>query len=209
LEESCSPSVFLLDDGFQHRRLHRDLDVVLIDCINPFGGGEVFPLGKLREPAAALERADVIVLTRVAPGRPCAEIERRLREWNSRAPIFRAYTRVRAPLPAGKVAAFCGLGNPEAFWRMLAEMGITPVCRRAFPDHHRYLASELMQFSEQAAALGAEVLLTTEKDAMNLPDDAHRLVAPLELSTVSISFEVEDGERLLRMVPVRPKVRSG
>ncbi len=90
LEEKYRPDIFLLDDGFQHTRLRRDLDLVLIDALNPFGGGAVFPLGNLREPLSALSRAGAFVIMRAAPEREYAGIVRQLRVFNPPAPIFRA-----------------------------------------------------------------------------------------------------------------------
>jgi len=129
VEEKFAPDVFILDDGFQHLRLRRDLDIVLIDALNPFSGGEVFPLGGLREPLSALARADAFVITRSSPEREYRGIRNRLRTLNASAPVFRASVaplywineRTRAPghPPEGPVAAFCGLANPASFWQSL------------------------------------------------------------------------------------------
>ena len=90
LESRFHAEVILLDDGFQHWRLERQLDIVLIDSLDPFSGDALFPMGRLREPLAALERADVFLITRAEPGRPLDGIATRLRRYNSRAPIFRS-----------------------------------------------------------------------------------------------------------------------
>ncbi len=177
MEERLRPGVFLLDDGFQHARLARSLDIVLIDALDPFGGGEPFPLGRLREPCSALARADVIVITRCEAAANPGAIERRIRAHNSKAPVFRcrvlprAWINARSGAPAagppGPFAAFCGLANPAAFWRTLP----LPVLRRAFPDHHRYSEADLRRLSRDARAAGAEALVTTEKDFFNLPQN--------------------------------------
>jgi tetraacyldisaccharide 4'-kinase len=212
MEAELAPDIFLLDDGFQHVQLHRDHDVVLIDANDPEAGG-VFPAGRLRERLSALGRATEIVITRVEAGQDVQAIESRMRQYNSQAPIFRSRVIPRewvdaasgvasavAELKFSRVAAFCGLGDPRAFWRTLEEMGIEVVTQREFADHHRYRASELRQFAGQAAATGVTALITTEKDAMNLCEDAALAVAPLQLHWLRIGVEIDsEHEFLLRI----------
>lgn len=187
--------VFLLDDGFQHWRLDRDIDIVLIDVLDPFAGG-VFPVGRLREPWSALERADCIVLTRGQKGEEYPALVREIRKYNAEAPVFRSWLRevewrdaFGMPGDVGaKPAAFCGLGNPDSFWRSLDRIGIPKDKRRAYPDHHQYQITEL-----QEMAGGHDTLLTTEKDLMNLPagwEDA--LGNKVRLLWLSIGIEMED-----------------
>lgn len=173
LLSSHAADVLVLDDGFQHWALHRDIDIVLVDAINPLAGGAVLPLGRLREPPAALARASVIVLMRVEQGGHYDGIEKEIRRWNPRAPLFRARLVERgwvniktgeSGVPDGPCAAFCGLGNPESFWRSIFRQNIQVAARRAFPDHHKYTAEDLQRLSALAPTL-----VTTEKDAMNLP----------------------------------------
>ncbi|MDP9115245.1 MAG: tetraacyldisaccharide 4'-kinase, partial [Acidobacteriota bacterium] len=150
MERHFAPGVFLLDDGFQHRKLARQHDIVLIDGLNPFGGG-VFPLGRCREPAEGLARATAIVVSRAEPGQHNTGLERQLRRYNRNAPIFRCrvvpreWVDVNSSLavPATqpgftKVAAFCGLGNPRSFWSTLEELKLDLVFHWAFEDHHSY-----------------------------------------------------------------------
>ncbi len=213
LEERFRPDVILLDDGFQHWRLARRLDLVLIDAQDPFGGGALFPLGRLREPPAALERADVILITRADPERPLAGIEAQVRAWNRRAPIFRSrvvalgwveLTTGASELPekfsGRRAAAFCGLANPNSFWRTLAGLGCRPVVRWTFPDHHHYRPRQLRRLAADAHRHGAEILLTTEKDVMNLPQGAAELLAPLGLYWLRIGLQIEDEESFLASV---------
>src|SRR6185369_15478269 len=160
------PDVFLLDDGFQHFGLWRSANIVLIDALDPLGGG-VFPLGRLREPFEALTRAWTVVITR-AENRH-AGIERLIRQYNPKVPIFRARVIAKGELPSGRLAAFCGLGQPGTFWRTLDTLGIQAAPRLVFPDHHRYTANDMEEIGRQAADAGAEALVTTEKDMMNLP----------------------------------------
>jgi len=192
MQRELNPDIFLLDDGFQHFRLQRDRNVVLIDALDPLGGG-VFPLGRLREPFTALARATAVVIMR-AEGHHMG-IENLIRRYNSRAPIFRARVLPQGNLPTGPVAAFCGLGQPRTFWRTLEALGIKAAPRLVFPDHHRYTAGDLAEIRRQAADAGAQALVTTEKDMMNLPSG---IVLPLEIYCLRIGIEIENEAELLR-----------
>jgi tetraacyldisaccharide 4'-kinase len=212
IEEQLRPDIFLLDDGFQHFRLDRRQDIVLIDAADPLGGG-VFPLGRLREPLSALARATAIVVTRVEPGQQIIGIERLVRRYNAKAPVFlsRVVPRYWVDTSTGvardldesalrRVVAFCGLGSPRAFWRTLENLPVEVVGRQAFRDHYRYGAEDLKKLAAVATAAGAEALVTTEKDAMNLPPDAPALLAPHKLFWLKIGVEIENEEELLRMI---------
>lgn len=196
LEAQLTPGIFLLDDGFQHVRLKRDLDIVTIDVTNPWGGG-LFPLGQRREPLAALVRAGAIVLTRVPCGASTSGIEKTIRQHNAKAPVFRSRMVSEAWEGPRKVGAFCGVGSPESFWRTLEELGLEVVYRRAFRDHHRYRTGELEEIARESAAMGAEALAVTEKDMMNLPQGVR---LPLPIHCVRIRVEIENEEELLRLV---------
>lgn len=169
---------FLLDDGFQHLRLARDLDIVLIDATNPFGGGRLLPSGRLREPKSALRRADLVVITRSSHA---PALEAMIRRYTP-ASIFFATIRVDGIARAAALAspdlpvpewrsrrffAFCGIGNPSAFFASLREWGIKPVATAVFPDHHRYSESDRARLQADAQAVGADALLCTEKDSLN------------------------------------------
>lgn len=195
--------IFLLDDGFQHARLERDLDIVLIDGLDPFGQGGVVPLGRLREPLSALNRAGVFVVTRAEEDLRYRAICSELREYNPSAPIFRTRILARSwcdyrtgscvnDLGVRRVAAFCGLGNPENFWRTLESLGLEVVFRWAFEDHHTYKPFELQRIAHQARACGAEILVTTEKDRTNCPNHLESAIAPLSLAWLEIEFELEN-----------------
>jgi len=192
LERELKPDVFLLDDGFQHFRLHRNHDIVLIDALDPLGSG-VFPLGRLREPLPALARATAVVITR-AENRHTG-LERLIRRYNSNAPIFRARVVALDEIPPGPVAAFCGLGQPRTFWRTLDTLGIKASPRLVFRDHHRYTTSDLEEIGRQAAEAGAQALVTTEKDFANLPAG---VPLPLTIHCLRIGIEIENEAELLR-----------
>jgi tetraacyldisaccharide 4'-kinase len=168
-------SLFLLDDGFQHARLHRDLDVVVLDGLDPLAGGYVFPAGRLREPAAALRRANAIVITR-SEGRRFDGLRKILPH---DVPVFYGTTRMtgwvdnatgeRLPtdaLQGTQVYAFCGLGNPESFRRTLEQAGCIVAGFHAYPDHHPYTEADVVAIE---AASADRTIVTTEKDAVRLP----------------------------------------
>jgi tetraacyldisaccharide 4'-kinase len=169
---------FILDDGFQHLQLWRDVDIVLLDAMTPFGGGQLLPAGRLREPSSALARADIVVITRTesSPG-----IESAIRR-HSAAPIFYAQpkldsirkvengnlTPAAASSPAGGLFAFCAIGNPNGFIQTLRESRIGLVGHKFFPDHHRFTATDANQILREAIDRGAAGLICTEKDLYNL-----------------------------------------
>lgn len=177
--------LILLDDGFQHRRLARDLDIALLDASAPFGFEHVFPRGMLREPIAGLERANVVCLTRAdqlaAPDRDM--IRRRVAKlapmaaWceAAHAPSelrnARGQTRPIAAIAGRRVAAFCGIGNPTAFRRTLDELGGEIAFWREFPDHHAYSASDRAELAAAIGGTSSELVLTTHKDLVKLPVD--------------------------------------
>jgi tetraacyldisaccharide 4'-kinase len=170
--------VLVLDDGFQHRRLGRNLDIVLIDATCPFGYGHLLPRGLLREPLASLKRAAVIVITRVdqITSDGAQLLRTRLSKWAGHDQItevaFPATQLVNADgesqplesLAESRLAAFCGIGNPEAFWA-----GLDTVATRAFPDHHVYTDHELDELAVWAEQHQADVLVTTRKDLVKIP----------------------------------------
>ena len=180
-EERFGVNVHVLDDGFQHLALGRELDVVLLDLTCDYSRAALLPAGPLREPLAALARGQVVVLTR-AELADALPLENELRRLNPGLKIFHSTTRLTklvdaasghalaAGALAGKrVCAFCGIGNPQAFFQDLRKWGLAPVVGTAFPDHHLYSEQELGALSRQAIEAGAAALLTTEKDVMNLP----------------------------------------
>lgn len=169
---------FILDDGFQHLQLARNVDIVLIDATNPFGGGHLLPAGRLREPKSALSRADIIVITR---SRHAPAVEAAIRR-ESRPPIFYASIQLDFVAPwrpknaereiprmkEKKLFAFCGIGNPSAFVANLREWGFHIVAERFFPDHHRYTPEDVQVIESEARRAGADALICTEKDTFNM-----------------------------------------
>ena len=172
--------VHILDDGFQHLALAREVDIVAIDVTQDVLRGAVLPAGRLREPAAALAQADIIILTRTEIEDPAAT-EKQVREINRGVPIFHCAMRIRNLVQAGSmqavesegyfgkpVCAFCGIGNPSAFFADLRRWGFNPVAEIAFRDHHVYSAEDVQRLNRAAREKVAEAFLTTEKDLINL-----------------------------------------
>jgi tetraacyldisaccharide 4'-kinase len=200
------PDVFLLDDGLQHWKLARDVEIVVIDAIDPAAGG-LFPLGRLREPLSALRRASVFVVTRNGT-EPWPGLEEWLRHHQPAAPVFYGHMaplewvsirgEISVPLNAlahQEVAAFCGLGNPASFWKSLKEMNLRPKFQWTFGDHHAYRPRQLQRLRTQALASGARVLLMTEKDFVNLPPDAPHLLDGLDAYWLRVRFRIHSEER--------------
>lgn len=198
MEKEFNPDVFLLDDGFQHARLKRNVDVVLLDAFDPLAGDAAFPLGRLREDVNALRRADVIVISRAGQRRFDG-----LRQRLPAVPLFLADVELagwRPEPPAGPVAAFCGLANPATFYATLRESGAEVVLTKNFPDHHRFTRDELTRLSAAAKARGAQALVTTEKDWVNLPEGSNKLVAPLTLHRLEILTRVREEHLFIEML---------
>jgi tetraacyldisaccharide 4'-kinase len=158
--------VFVLDDGFQHLPLFRDADVVLVDTTDPFGGGFCPPAGRLREPASALERATLVVLTRadLVDRASLGDTMRRVRSRTAAPVVTTAFRLSGDPARAGReVTAACGIGNPGAFRLMLERAGLRVEEHRVFRDHHAYTRED----AASLAAAGRPVVVT-EKDAVKL-----------------------------------------
>jgi len=170
--------VLIMDDGFQHRRLARDLDIIAIDATLPFGYGKMLPAGLLREPVTSLKRAGAVVITRcdqISEAR-LSRLEEQLRSINSEMVIAKS---IHAPVSARtaegeeidtsllkskKIFAFCGIGNPDAFLNTVAALGSELVGSKVFDDHHHYTGRCLADIRELAEKTGADLVLTTQKD---------------------------------------------
>jgi len=198
----------VLDDGFQHRRLGRDLDLLLIDASRPFGFGYLLPRGLLREPIHNLRRADAVVLTRCDQADPkaLADIEKTVRWHNARMPLVRA---VHKPVgfadlagnavpasAAGRIGALAGIARPDAFDRTLAGLGIAIADRRRPGDHHVYTAADVEAIRAWARDARLDAIVTTEKDAVKLA----RLPADWPVPILALRVEIEmlaDGDKIL------------
>ena len=192
---------FVLDDGFQHLRLERDLNIVTIDATNPWGGGHLLPYGRLREPLSGLRRADVIVITRTDQANNANEIRDDVRKLAGDVPIFSSRMRTARLTPLNDlseplvppVAAFCAVGNPGSFFNAIADEVVT---QKTFPDHHRYSQPEIDALIEIAKRAGAKSLITTAKDAVKLKD----LSFSLPCYVLEIELQIENEEELIRLI---------
>ncbi|MBN9522677.1 tetraacyldisaccharide 4'-kinase [bacterium] len=203
--EELESEVLVLDDGFQHRRLHRDLDVVLIDATLPPWCDQMFPRGSLREPEGSLRRAGAVLLTRCDQAAP-ADVTAARDRIRARFPGLPVATSEHRPLEllggdepepvehlrGRRVAGFAGIGNPPAFQQTLRGLGGTVVGFRSYPDHHNYTRADVDDLRDWARGMHDDVLMvTTQKDwvKLRLPDLAGR---PLRAVRVGIAFR--DGQ---------------
>lgn len=194
---AMAADILILDDGFQHLRLERDLDLVLVDAGDPWGGGRMPPRGRLREPISALARASAVLVTKLPQEADgiLASLRERIGQVAPELPVLgsrfvasRVLTvggwKTPQALQGAEVFAMAGIGRPEGFTQLLDEAGARVVGARWFPDHHAYSEQDLDAVAREAAALGA-VVVTTRKDAVKLPSEhpwwiVEAEVAPLE-----------------------------
>lgn len=181
LDSGQQPSLFLLDDGFQHRKLHRDVDIVLLDCTNPFGGNRLIPFGLLREPVAGVGRADVIILTRSRYRKDLEQLTETVRQMNPGAFLTTADTEITGFFEPGsgkvltpdslngtRVLVFSGIGNPLSFKADMITNGAEVDRAIAFRDHSVPSPDRLTNMLGVAKASGAQYIVTTEKDWVKL-----------------------------------------
>ncbi len=208
-EERFHVNAHILDDGFQHLRLARDLDLVALDATETVSDRLLLPAGRQREPLAALRRAQVVVLTRTDSADP-QPLEELVRKTHPAAQVFRSRTELlgwmdtrsgeavpNALIQAQKVAAFCGIGNPQAFFADLRRWGLHLVAEDAFPDHHVYTGGEMERLMADARRKGAAALLTTQKDAVKTSRDWAPELPLLACEIEARIVETESFERTL------------
>ena len=204
IEQQQPVDIFLLDDGFQHLPLARDLDILLMDASRPVHRASLLPAGSLREPVSAMSRADLLVFTRVEAQAGTLETIEKLNDY----PVFAAVTSLIGfrlqgdaallqvdEMGAGPFFAFCAIGNPDAFLRDLQSWNVPLAGKKYFPDHHRYNASDVKSLEEAAQSMGAKAFVTTEKDVQNLSDVQ---LKELPLYVAVIDLEIESGRRISR-----------
>ncbi len=207
--ENLGSEVFVMDDGFQHLRVKRDLDIVTLDATNPWGGRHLLPRGRLREPLTGLKRADLIIITRSEQSADINSIKLEVEKWSGKKNTLVTRTRTRAvrslnhkehgvnaPALSYKVAAFCALGNSKAFFNHLCRSGFDLTYTRAFADHYIYTQRDADEIAREAKARGAEALLTTAKDAVKL----RSIRFGLPCFVVEIEFEFENEATLRELL---------
>lgn len=203
--EELESEILVLDDGFQHRRLHRDLDIVLIDATCPWGHGYFLPRGLLREPIGSLKRADVVMLTRCDLAKP-ETLEQIRAVVNGVKDVlmvesihqpggWRNAAQESRPIDAfaGRpIAAFCGIGNPEAFRQSLEKLGMQIAAWRTYPDHHPYARADIEDLRGWARTLPADaVLVTTQKDLVKIRLER---MGERELWALAIQLQITSGQ---------------
>jgi tetraacyldisaccharide 4'-kinase len=230
LAERAPVSAFILDDGFQHLGLARDLNLVLLDATEPLARAEMVPFGRLREPLTSLRRADAVIVTRADQPFDQAALTTLLAAYcRQDTPVFYAYhdltglrrlggdertlpaessSSLLAPITFTRrpVAAISGIGRPDRFIADLRHFGMTIALRRDFVDHHHYTRAEFEDVVARARAAGAEAVITTEKDAVNLPAEAVR-ASPLPVYAARIEFRCEE-EIALKGLVLRSLLRA-
>lgn len=201
----------LLDDGFQHRRLHRVLDVLLVDAVNPFGHGYMLPRGYLREPVSSLRRATVVIITRsnLVSREQMESIRRRIWDIEEGVKLVEAVHRPTALVTADgeeldpeelqdkRVFAFCGIGNPYSFVVTLSNLGADVVGVKSFGDHHAYTDKDLDGVFKEAASRNAELVVTTQKDRVKC---GRREGSQVPLAELRVEFEIIRGRATIENV---------
>ena len=194
-----SKLLFLLDDGFQHWALHRDVDILLIDATNPFGNERLFPEGRLREPLNSMKRANIIVLTKAdsVSKKTIPALIQKIRKYNSDAPVYTASHKPSslvnvagkfsnlAVLKNKKIYAFAGIANPDYFKDILVANGADIVKFKSFRDHHIYKQRDMDKIKTEAEGLD---IITTEKDLVKLKE----MQLPDNIFALRIDFSVEE-----------------
>lgn len=206
--ENLHPDVLILDDGFQHVRIGRDLDIVTLDAMNPWGNGRLLPAGILREPIDSLRRADCIIVTRSSEAIETG-LQERIKQATD-APTVRSTTVIsritpldspeleadREALRQHPVAAFCGIGNPNAFFQQLRAGGFDLRHTKVFRDHHEYSQADIDRLTRRATATGVQALITTAKDAVKL--GSMRFTLPCYV--IEIEMQIQEADRLLALI---------
>lgn len=190
--------IAILDDGLQHFALHRDLEIVTVNALNPFGNRKLIPRGILREPVDCLKRASIVVISHVnlVPRAELDKIKNEIRQYAPEAGIvdtqleplffYRAKKKARVPLNKlehQKVATFSGVGAPRSFQLLLSQLHLRPLRNFEFADHHRFSARELQEIKEVSDSASLAEIITTEKDYYRCPDLIADTINPLVLAT--------------------------
>ena len=206
-KEKFGITAFILDDAFQHRKVVRDLDIVVIDGMDPFGNRKTLPAGNLRERPENLDRADVIIVSRSNFANELDETRSEIRSYSPEADLFLAESKTRrlielpefidggsdsSDVKPGIALAFCGIGNPENFFAQLRADGWNLAAKRSFRDHHNYSQRDVVELEKLATKEGAEVLLTTPKDAVKLT----RAELTLPCYVVESELSIQDEKKL-------------
>ena len=229
--EHFGAAVAILDDGYQHWQLERDLDILLVDAVNVFGNGYILPRGTLREPISHISRADICLMTKVdqAAAGSCDYIRETVHRYNPEARIVESIHQPRCFIPltewyvniasqgidiaqmrGKRIMAVSAIGNPASFEQTLSDLGAVIIESLRYPDHHDYAMSEMTDIFQQAENAGAEAIVITEKDAVKIPADVARekWSIPIYVICVEVNFQ-KGSEGLADLLKKRLAERLG
>ncbi|MDR3751581.1 MAG: tetraacyldisaccharide 4'-kinase [Terracidiphilus sp.] len=194
--DSSELGVHMLDDGFQHRQLHRDVNILLLNRQD--WTDSLLPAGNLREPLQAARRATVLAIPASEPG-----LEAELKAWGWTGPVWRLRRTMEVPKLDGPATAFCGIARSAQFFAGLEEGGVHIAARIAFRDHHRYTPTDLKRLADAAHAAGATALLTTEKDRVRLGKLTAEFTESVPLKSVRLLVEIEHADQAVEWLAER------
>lgn len=232
--EHFGAEVAILDDGYQHWQLERDLDVVLIDAVNVFGNGYMLPRGTLREPIRNLNRADICLLTKVdqAAGQSREYIRGKIQQYSDHALVVESVHQPRSfvelktwnehigggtdisEMKGMRIMAVSAIGNPTSFEQTLAQIGATIVESLRYPDHHNYTARDMISIIDQARRQDVEAIVITEKDAVKVPQPAVLAeqddMMDIPIYVLSIEVKLKDGaDNMMELIKTRIQDKIG
>lgn len=211
---------FVLDDGFQHLAIARDLNIVTIDATNPWGGGNLLPFGRLREPLSGLSRADCVVITRTDQVEGIQSLRSEIDQLTGGCPVFlsqmqtvRMAPLIDAPIDSPdklpdkkRSVAFCAVGNPQSFFKHLRREGYELAAEKTFGDHHSFTQKDIDTVVHDAQQVGAESLVTTAKDAVKLRSLSFSI--PCYVLEIEICIQnMEELTEIIRGAAMRPSAR--
>ena len=202
--------ILIIDDGFQHRQLARDIDIVTIDATQPYGTSNLLPIGTLREPTSALQRADIILLTRTdASNINITDLKAELNQFAQNTPILESVHQPTSlyrlnqkenqdalpltTLTGKRLLAVCGIGNPDAFVTTLKKYQPEAVELFSFPDHHVYTATDIHEIQKRRQRCHAEWVITTQKDEQKLSTFS----TELPIVVLAVELVITDGDATL------------
>lgn len=207
--QTCQSTVLLLDDGFQHRRLARDIDIVVLDSTYPDGNSQMLPTGPLREPLEAIQRAHAIILTRVDQCKDISSVRRRIAQMYPDAPtIETSYRPVGLrrlsddtkmsldQLQDRPVVTLSGIANPQSFERTVEQSGARIIHTMRYIDHHPFIPSEIYTANQIATENQADWIITSEKDAVRIPKASDRS----RLILLEIELQITQGEKHIKNI---------
>ena len=207
IQKKFKPDVILLDDGYQHRRLHRDFDIVLVDASVGFGRGFLVPTGFLREPVSSLRRADLIWFTRIDQSKNINKLTKQVRNFSSNPYVtseHRAIEIIQAStgnrfhlsyLDHKRVFLFSGIANPASFEKTVTNLGVQVVQHLKFSDHYNYKTIDIIKITAEAQNTDAELVLTTEKDYVRIIEPVPNLS---KIYYLAIEIQIGNYEHILK-----------